>query len=234
MAWVAYFALHSALASLTVKHWAAGRFPRLMPGYRMGFNVLSIIALLPIIWLLYSNPGPKLWVWSGAGAYLPDGVAFVAVVGFIFTLRDYDGSEFLGVRQWRNQTRTVQDQECFHLSAIHRFVRHPWYFMALMILWTRDMSEGMLVSAGIMTCYFVIGAKMEEQKLIAYHGQRYINYMEKVAGLIPLPWKTISASEARGIVSGDTLMGPPKQLVSHPDGKLGANDSSAPSAFENQ
>jgi protein-S-isoprenylcysteine O-methyltransferase Ste14 len=206
MAWLVYFALHSALASLTVKHWAAGRFPRLMPGYRIGFNALSTIALLPIVWLLYSNPGPKLWVWSGAGAYLADGLAFAAVVGFICTLRDYDGNEFLGVRQWRNQTRTVADQECFHLSAIHRFVRHPWYFQSLVILWTRDMSEGMLVSAGIMTCYFLIGAKMEEQKLIAYHGQRYIDYMEKVAGLIPLPWKTISASEARCLVSGDPFL----------------------------
>jgi hypothetical protein len=43
---------------------------------------------------------------------------------------------------------------------------------------------------------------MEERKLIAYHGKRYLRYMGKVAGLVPLPWKTISKAEAFALVSG--------------------------------
>jgi protein-S-isoprenylcysteine O-methyltransferase Ste14 len=201
-AWLAYFALHSILASLTVKHWTAARFPALMPVYRMGFNVIATLALLPIIWLLYSNPGPLLWAWSGTWRYFADGAALAAVVGFLYTLRSYDSGEFLGFRQWRNQTKTVEDQECFHLSAIHRYVRHPWYFLSLLILWTRDMSEAMLATALIMTCYFVVGAKLEERKLIAYHGERYLDYMEKVSGLLPLPWKIIGKSEAHDLERG--------------------------------
>jgi protein-S-isoprenylcysteine O-methyltransferase Ste14 len=204
VAWLAYFALHSVLASLRVKRWAAVRFPALMPAYRIGFNAIATLALLPIIWLLYRNPGPSLWAWSGAWRILANGLALAAVAGFLFTLRGYDGSEFLGIRQWRRQARTVEDQECFHLSAIHRFVRHPWYFLSLLILWTRDMSEAMLATAVIMTCYFVVGAKMEERKLIVYHGKRYVNYMEKVSSLLPLPWKVISESEARELERSDT------------------------------
>jgi protein-S-isoprenylcysteine O-methyltransferase Ste14 len=203
IAWLGYFALHSMLASLTVKRWTAARFPNFMPAYRICFNALASIALLPVLWLLYSHPGPAVWAWSGAWAYLANCLALSALGGFIYTLRDYDGSEFLGVSQLRKQTRTVEDQECLHLGGIHRFVRHPWYFLALATLWTRDMSEGMLASAVVMTFYFIAGAKFEERKLIAYHGERYIKYMERVAGLLPLPWKTISKDEARQLESGN-------------------------------
>ena len=202
VAWFVYFALHSALASLNVKRWLAARHPGFMPAYRIGFNTIAVLGLLPILWLLYSHPGPFVWSWSGMSAYIANGLALAAVAGFFYTLRDYDGSEFLGLRQWFNQTRTVEDQECFHITAAHRFVRHPWYFFSLLIIWTRDMSAAMLLSAMVMTAYFIVGSRMEERKLIAYHGERYLRYMGKVAGLVPLPWKTISKAEAFALVSG--------------------------------
>lgn len=61
----------------------------------------------------------------------------------------------------------------------------------------------MLVSALIMTTYFIVGSKLEERKLISYHGECYRRYMGKVAGLVPLPWKTISKAEALALVSGE-------------------------------
>jgi protein-S-isoprenylcysteine O-methyltransferase Ste14 len=202
-AWFVYFALHSVLASLTVKRWLAARRPEFMPAYRIGFNTIAVLGLLPILWLLYSHPGPVVWRWAGFSASIANGLALAAVAGVFYTLRDYDGSEFLGLRQWLNQTRTVEDQECFHVLPAHRFVRHPWYFFSLVIIWTRDMSAAMLLSAVVMTAYFIVGSRMEERKLIAYHGERYRRYMGKVAGLVPLPWKTISKAEATALVSGE-------------------------------
>jgi protein-S-isoprenylcysteine O-methyltransferase Ste14 len=202
VAWLVYFALHSALASLRAKTWMATRHPGLMPLYRLAFNSIASLGLLPIVWLLYSHPGPLVWAWSGPWAWLGNGLALAAVAGFFHTLRDYDLGEFLGTRQWRNQTRSVEDQESLHLSPAHRFVRHPWYFFSLMILWTRDMSAALLITALVITAYFVVGSRLEEKKLIAYHGERYRRYMRKVAGLVPLPWKTISKAEAIALVSG--------------------------------
>jgi hypothetical protein len=48
-----------------------------------------------------------------------------AVSLFIYTLRDYDSAEFFGARQWKNEIRTIEDQERFVTSPMHRFVRHP-------------------------------------------------------------------------------------------------------------
>ena len=201
-AWLGYFALHSALASLAAKQWVAARWPALMPAYRLAFNTIAALALLPIVWLLFSQPGRPLWSWTGAWAWLANGIALAAAAGFLRTLRDYDTGECLGLRQWRSRTRTVADQEGFHLSPVHRYVRHPWYFFSLLILWTRDMSEAMLLSALVMTAYFFVGARLEERKLLAYHGDRYRRYMARVSGLVPLPWKILSEAEALELVRG--------------------------------
>jgi protein-S-isoprenylcysteine O-methyltransferase Ste14 len=47
--------------------------------------------------------------------------------------------------------------------------------------------------------YFTVGSRLEERKLLVYYGERYRSYMQRVPGLFPLPWKFISAAEARRI-----------------------------------
>ena len=39
-------------------------------------------------------------------------------------------------------------------------------------------------------------ARLEEKKLLVYHGDTYRRYMARVPGLIPLPWKSLTAAEA--------------------------------------
>lgn len=200
LCWLGYFVLHSTLASLRVKHWIAALRPGLMPTYRLTFNTLSVLLLLPILWLMYRTPGPTLWRWDGAAAWLANGMALAALLGFQRTLKDYDMREFLGLRQWQLHSRRVEDQEHFHLSPIHRFVRHPWYFFGLILIWTRDMNASFLLSSVMMTLYFMIGSRLEEKKLLVYHGAVYRRYMARVPALLPLPWKTLSAEEAAELV----------------------------------
>lgn len=201
LCWLVYFVLHSALASLAVKHRIAARHPALMPTYRLAFNALSVLLLLPILWLMYRHPGPVLWRWEGLAAWLANGLALLACLGFIRSLRYYDTEEFLGLRQLRSHARSVEDQEHFHLSPFHRFVRHPWYFFGLVLVWTRDMNASMLLSSVMITLYFIIGSRLEEQKLLVYHGEIYRRYMQKVPGLLPLPWKFLSADKAQELTA---------------------------------
>ena len=60
LGWLGYFSGHSALAALPVKRWVARRYPALMPAYRIAFNALAVLLLLPIIWLTLRYPGPLL------------------------------------------------------------------------------------------------------------------------------------------------------------------------------
>jgi len=194
--WIAYFALHSVLASLAVKRWVAAGWPNLMPYYRLMFNILASLLILPILWLTYHDPEPMLWRWQGIAAWLANGLALAAIFGFWLSLKSYDMQEFLGLRQLQLHVRKVEDQEHFHLSPFHRFVRHPWYFFGLVLIWTRDMSVTTLLSSVIITLYFLVGSRLEEKKLLVYHGNIYRRYMSRVPGLIPLPWKFLTAEEA--------------------------------------
>ena len=198
--WIAYFALHSTLASLAVKRRVAATLPHLMPYYRLTFNLLAVLLILPILWLTYRDAGPLLWRWHGAAAWLANGLALAALFGFWLSLRNYDMQEFLGLRQLQLNLRKVEDQEHFHLSPFHRYVRHPWYFFGLVLVWTRDMNATTLLSSAFITLYFVIGSRLEEKKLLVYHGDTYRRYMARVPGLIPLPWKFLTPEEAETLL----------------------------------
>jgi len=201
LVWLAYFALHSLLASLGLKRWVASERPRWMRAYRLAYNALALLLLVPPLWLTYLDRGPWLWAWTGFGWWLANGLAAVAILGLLWSLRWYDGSEFLGLRQWREGVRTAEDQERFHLSPLHRHVRHPWYSLGLVIVWTRDMDPTFLVTAVMITLYFVVGSRLEERKLIVYHGDAYRRYRRLVPGLIPLPWKFLSREQAHRLIA---------------------------------
>ena len=197
---VLYFIFHSLAASLTVKHWVAQHWTSFMPYYRLTFNLLAIVLALPLLALLVFFPGEPLWQWQGAGFYMTSGLALIALLGFFISLSHYDLSEFWGTKQWREGIETVNDQEVFHISPLHRYVRHPWYFLLLVLIWTRDISSTQFTAYALVTLYLIIGSRLEERKLIAYHGEVYRQYQQKVAGLVPLPWKILSAAEATALI----------------------------------
>jgi len=199
--WLGYFILHSLLASLGAKKWVARRWPRGMTLYRLGFNLLAILLLLPPLWLTFALDGPDLWRWQGPWAWLAHLLALGALAGFFWSLRYYDGSEFLGLRQWRRGQRQVEDQESFYISPLHRFVRHPWYSLGLLLIWSRDMNGPMLVSAVTISLYFMVGSLLEERKLLVYHGEVYRRYRAQVPGLIPLPWRYLDREAAQELVA---------------------------------
>jgi len=207
--WIAYFAIHSALASLAVKQRVARRWPTLMPAYRISYNVIALLLLIPIGMLSLSWEGPALWRWSGAAGWLADGLALLAVGGFVISSRAYDGSHFAGFRQLRTRSIEIEGDARLTISAFHRHVRHPWYSLALLLIWSRDMDAARLLDAIAISGYFVVGSILEERKLVVLFGEAYRRYMRAVPGLVPRPWRRLAASEARTLeqmaaVSGKT------------------------------
>lgn len=200
LGWIAYAALHSLLAALGVKAWVSHHCPAFSPYYRLCFNALAILLVLPLVWATYVIPGAWLWRWTGFWAWLANGLALAALAGFLFSAGTYDMDEFLGLRPWREKRRDAVEHDGFRISTLHRFVRHPWYALSLVLIWTRDMNAPLLVSASAITFYFILGSWLEERKLEAHFGQAYRNYKDKVPGLLPLPWKQLSPAEADALM----------------------------------
>ncbi|MCP3871467.1 MAG: hypothetical protein GY703_25855 [Gammaproteobacteria bacterium] len=195
--WLVYFGLHSLLASLMAKRWVSRHYPGLLPGYRLFFNLVAVLLLIPPLYLTYGYQGPWLRQWSGAGWWLANGLAMLALCLFFWSLNFYDSGEFIGTRQWRQQERKIEDQEAFHISPLHRFVRHPWYALGLVLVWTRDMNLAMFWTSLVITLYFLLGSRLEENKLLEYHGAAYRNYRTRVPGIIPRPWRRLNRREAQ-------------------------------------
>lgn len=202
---VGYFVLHSFTASLWLKQRIAACCPTLVPWYRLLFNALATVLALPLAWIAWRYPGEPLWQWHDMMFYLMNGIALLALLALVYSPRLYDMQEFLGFRQLRTTTTNINDLEHFHISPFHRYVRHPWYFLILVLLWTRDMSSNQLLIYILVTLYLFIGSRLEERKLIVYHGKVYEEYRKRVAGLIPLPWKTLSRQQADGLIQRYTV-----------------------------
>jgi protein-S-isoprenylcysteine O-methyltransferase Ste14 len=195
-----YFVIHSLTASLWLKNRVARHLPVLIPYYRLLFNALSLLLAIPLVIAVFTYPGEPLWQWYGVGFYVANGLALLAAIAFIYSLKMYDMAEFWGTRQLREHVEEVRDLEQFKISVFHRFVRHPWYTMILVIIWTRDMSTTQLLTYSLVTLYLVIGSRMEERKLIAYHGEVYQRYRQRVPGLLPLPWRYLSKADAEKLL----------------------------------
>jgi len=197
--WIGYGLWHSLTASPAAKTWFAHRFPRLAPAYRLLYNLLAVLLLIPPLLLLWSDHGAPLWHWPEWGRWLARGLAAAALAGFAASLRAYDLREFLGLAQLHGAADAPCDTAPLRLSVWHRFVRHPWYSFGLVILWAREMDAAWLVTAVTLTVYLLVGIHFEERKLIERYGEAYRRYRAAVPALIPRPWRRLDRTQAAAL-----------------------------------
>ena len=185
--WLVFFAIHSVTASNGFKARVTTCCPPLARRYRLYYNLFASITILIPLAIALLQPGPMLWQWTGVQQWIMDLLAVIAIVGFLMSSRYYDMAAFLGIRGGFGSLGCAD--EPFSLSPFHRFVRHPWYFFGLILIWTRDMPLSWFITCVLATLYFAIGSRWEENKLITEYGEVYQRYRKQVPGLIPLPWK---------------------------------------------
>ncbi len=176
--WLLFGITHSLLAGPTLDR-LFGRYGRL------AFNFIAVVmtalpfavsALMPAI-LLWEEPS---WL-----RYTRYGVSVTVVLAFLHTLKFYSIPGFLGLRV---------DAWSLTFSPWHRWVRHPWYFLSLIFIWTQTMTETWLVSALCMTLYLVLGSRIEERRILHHYPVSYAHYCQIVPGL--LPWRGCALDEA--------------------------------------
>lgn len=189
LAWAGYGGLHSGLASRQMKAWAARHWPARLGSYRLSYNVLATVLLIPLAVGTEWADAHWLWRWEGPWAWAAQAITVLVLFGFVWSSRAYDLQEFLGVKPSTTQTPRLG------LSPLHRCVRHPWYFLGLLWLWTRDMDSARLTAALIITGYIWLGSRLEDAKLEEELGTVYQAYRARVPGLLPRPWRCLSRAE---------------------------------------
>lgn len=185
--WVFWCALHSLLISRPVTDWLRGRLGRRFAWSRFAYVLASGITLLPLFfWTLYL-PQRTLFAWTGLWR-LPQALLLgYAVFFFAAGAREYDLGYFLGLRQlkaWRHG-ETLPEFSLATKGILH-YVRHPWYSGGVALVWAGGpVTTVSLVVKIVLTGYLVVGAMLEERKLVAALGERYRDYQRQVPMLIP-------------------------------------------------
>lgn len=176
--WLLFGALHSLLAGPTLER-LCGRHGRL------AFNILAVVTVAAPIAILASLPAPPLFDEPAWLRWIRHGLGAAALFGFMHTLQFYSMPAFLGLRQ---------ESWPLTFSPWHCRVRHPWYFLMLVLIWTREMTAPWLVSALCITAYLVVGSRIEERRLLRHHPGSYAAYRRIVPALIP--WRGRALDEA--------------------------------------
>jgi protein-S-isoprenylcysteine O-methyltransferase Ste14 len=187
-----YGALHSALASHTAKDFVRTRLgASANRAYRLLFNILAGVALLPVMTAVAFNPGSSLYrvAWPWAGVLLLGQAT--AVLLLLLGLRQTDVWHFLGLRQLGAGSQASR----LVVSGLYQWVRHPLYTAGLIILWLTPIMTSSLLAFNVgMTIYIWVGSRFEERRLEREFGQAYRDYRQQVPALIPLPRPRISST----------------------------------------
>jgi len=183
-----YFALHSVLANQKVKSWLIDRWID-KRYYRILYNVLAVVLLLPIAWVYLSISSHLLfeYLWLN---YIGLGISLFGMALLFVALSQYDLSEFSGTQQLR--ANKAPAPVVLRTDGLNGIVRHPLYFSGLLILWGWFLfrpTDLYLVLALVATLYIYVGTKLEEQKLVVEFGEAYVVYQKDVGML--LPWVRI-------------------------------------------
>lgn len=192
LAFVAYGVLHSFLASRRVKEWARkatgeAAFQRY---YRLAFNLVGGITLLPILWLVAALPDRALYIIPFPWRWLSYAGQLLGAYVLWASLQQTQASDFLGLRQALAAEGEAQDVDMV-TSGPYAWVRHPLYSGSMLVLWLLPMMTlNLLTLIASISLYFWIGAYFEERKLARYFGPSYKEYQQRTPMFIPRPPKS--------------------------------------------
>lgn len=180
--WICYFAMHSAMLAPKIKAHILSLTGLPENRYRVLYNIVAILGIVPPLIYYFSLPKESLMTEPNVfieymGLLLMGAAVYLAFKCF----QGYSLGEFIGLETHENRKK-------LNTEGLNELVRHPLYFSALVFLFgglLRAPSYPYLVTMFWMVLYIVIGAHLEEARLVERFGKAYRDYQDKVPMLIP-------------------------------------------------
>ncbi len=172
---------HSGLSALPVKYRIIDRVGK--QGYSTLFSITSVGALGVAFLLL------NFWDWlyflTPNSVYLPVFVTGIAlgIIGLVLTLW---ASRIIDISTVADM-RTDRAPELI-TTGLYARIRHPLYLAAILVLVALVLLYPfleILVFSGSFIGYVLIGAYLEEQKLIKTYGDKYLEYKKHAGFMLP-------------------------------------------------
>lgn len=191
-----YAVLHSLLASLAFKSWTEQVFGLgVERWYRLTYNVIAVITLLPLFPLLAWLPSQTLYIVPGPWRWLMVGGQLLTLAALAMTLLQTGLFHFLGLAQL--VAAQPDKSGTLNTGGFYGWVRHPLYLFSLLFLWlTPVMTTTLLTTYLLITLYFYLGSIFEERRLVAEFGSTYQDYQQRVPRLLPFRFSAPDRSSA--------------------------------------
>lgn len=176
---------HSLMARPGFKRWWTTIVPVAME--RSTYVLLASMILLLIFWQWQPIGGTVWSIESSMGrgiVWAISAVGWLVVLLSTFMINHFD---LFGLRQaYLNLTGTEYTPLRFTERWLYAFVRHPIMLGFLIAFWAvPTMSWGHLLFTVGCTGYIFVGLWFEERDLLAYHGDDFRRYRERVPMVIP-------------------------------------------------
>jgi protein-S-isoprenylcysteine O-methyltransferase Ste14 len=187
--------MHSVLIDTSVPGFIKKHAPGLTRYYRILYNAFSLITLIPLVIATGLAEGRVIINWEGYAVPVRILLLAAAFMLFMGGAKKYDLSYFFGLKQLKTgeEHLLLTDTEEFSETGVFGITRHPWYFGSLLFLWSILPAYPLPVflAVCILSIYLVLGAMLEERKIIAQYddsGDNYRRYRQRVSMLFPWKW----------------------------------------------
>ena len=190
LGWVLWCALHSTLISTTVTEYVKNRLGNGYRFYRLFYNAVSLVTLIPLVDYSHAIRQVPVFRWEGPLMIVQVLLLSASIYLFVVGGQHYSWAQFWGIAQIRagRADGSLSNGDSFVVSGIHRIIRHPWYLGGILIVWAQDLSVSTILINMVISLYFMIGAVLEERKLVREFGDKYREYQGTVSMLLPWRW----------------------------------------------
>ena len=195
--WILWCSLHSALIAASVTGYMKKKLGDAYRFYRLLYNIVALITFIPLVLYSISLEKAPIFRWEGPLVIIRYMLSAASICLFVAGGRHYSLSKLLGIDQIRTRTakHVLSEHDVFAASGILSAIRHPWYAGGILIIWARDISLFAFLNNIVISAYFVIGAYLEERKLVREFGEVYREYQKNVSMLFPYKWLKAKIAE---------------------------------------
>lgn len=192
LGWILWCTLHSVLIAHAVSRRIQAALGEYQFHFRLLYNLVAVLTLAVMMAATATLRGEIVFSWSGP--WLAVRLIMIGLSLWLFRdgAKQYDLGYMLGVRQIRQRRQQALLSADAHFSRKGSLgvVRHPWYLGSLLFLWSilSAYHQSSVVAAAVLTMYLIVGAWLEERKLVVEYGEKYRSYQQEVSMLIPVKW----------------------------------------------
>jgi len=184
--WIVWCFLHSFFTNSRTTTWFKNHLVKRFKFYRLAFNLLSLLTVLPLLYWQGNIAGPVVIPLSPLLRYFKIIAIIPTIALMAAAFLSFDTREFMGIKQITGRAKE-DTAPVITKHGLYGHVRHPIYlggFVFFLILAT-DASLAQFLGYLILALYMVIGTFREDRRLANELGDVYRKYQKEVPMFLP-------------------------------------------------